>query len=83
MDRYIQKASTKNSNKLNERKRFYLIVENDIMMDNKQMLDHIQLNKRGSKLKTYSGGEDHKHFLAYTDDAELVLKDIVSFILGK
>ena len=79
MDTYIAKESKK-SNALHYKSRFYLLVNNDAMMDNDKMLNHIEKNKPGSQVKIYQGGSKPKHFLTFTPDAQAALADIHNFI---
>ena len=82
MDDFIAEETAKVQNSLNGHKRFYLMVRGDEMMDNKKMLAHIAKNPLGAELpKFYKGGFDHKHFLAFTEDSDIVLDDIVAFLL--
>ncbi len=80
MNRHIEDQSGENSDFINS-KRFYLLVEDDVMMDNDKMLQHINDNKGNSQIKFYQGGEHKKHFLAFTADADTVINDIDQFLL--
>jgi alpha-beta hydrolase superfamily lysophospholipase len=79
MDKYIAEQS-KYSNPLHNKKRLYLLVNNDAMMDNDKVMAHIQKNKPGSQVNVYEGGAKHKHFLTFTPDAQAALADIHLFI---
>ncbi|MFT6261427.1 MAG: alpha-beta hydrolase superfamily lysophospholipase [Bermanella sp.] len=79
MDKYIEDQS-EHSNPLHNKKRFYLLVNDDAMMDNDKVIAHIEKNKMGSKVKYYEGGSIHKHFLTFTNDAQAALSDIHEFI---
>ena len=80
MDKYIADQSEYN-NPLHKKKRLYLLVNDDAMMDNIKVLAHIEKNKLGSEVKFYEGGSTHKHFLTFTADAQAALSDIHEFIL--
>jgi len=81
MDKFISKTDVKTNNLLNGQKRFYVMVNGDEMMDNQKVLSHIERNPQGADYKLYEGGADHKHFLAFTEDSEIVLNDIVEYLL--
>lgn len=61
-------------------RRFYLLVHQDPMMDNIKMMDYIRDNSENAIAKIYEGGEDHRHYLLFTEDAFDVLSDIDRFI---
>ena len=79
MDEYIADQSER-SNSLHNKKRLYLLVNNDAMMDNVKVMDHIQKNKPGSQVEFYNGDKNPKHFLTFTPDAKAALSDIHNFI---
>ena len=81
MDKFIADEDVKSGNKLNGQKRFYVMVNGDEMMDNGAVLSHKNRNPQGAEFKFYEGGADHKHFLAFTEDAEMVLNDVVEYLL--
>ena len=80
MDKFISKKSNGKSN-LGHIPRFYLMVKNDVMMDNEKMIKHINKNSQLAEYKWYSGGDDNRHFLTFTKDKFEALSDIVDFIL--
>lgn len=61
-------------------KRLYLLVNDDVMMDNGKMLKHIADYKGNSEVKFYQGGDYNKHFLAFTQDADNAINDIDQFL---
>lgn len=64
-------------------RRFYLVVDGDPMMDTARTVNYVQQFSENAVLKLYSGGADHRHFLAFTADAEIVLADIDQFLLAE
>jgi|GEM_PF-3487167 len=67
-------------NPLFNKKRLYLLVKDDAMMDNLKVMKHIQKNKQGSQVNIYHGDKNPKHFLTFTPDAQAALADIHHFI---
>lgn len=78
MDSYIAN-NIENNTAILSVPRFYLLVDQDPMMDNDKVKDHINKIKTNSIIKNYDGGKGGKHFLAFTTDANTVIKDIHSF----
>lgn len=68
---------------LTKTRRFYLIVDGDPMMDTIRTLGYVQQYSQLAAAKRYPGGADHRHFLEFTEDAELALLDIDAFIHGQ
>ncbi|WP_018416319.1 alpha/beta fold hydrolase [Teredinibacter turnerae] len=68
---------------LTQYKRFYLVVDGDPMMDTAQTVDYVTQYSENAVLKLYSGGVDHRHFLAFTEDADIVIDDIDLFLSGE
>lgn len=81
LDKYIATHSPENT-AIQSVPRFYLLVNQDPMMDNQKVQSHIEQIKKNSTLKFYQGGKNHKHFLTFTEDAQQVIQDIHHFILG-
>lgn len=79
MDQYISNNIETNT-AISNVPRMYLLVDDDPMMDNRKVLEHIGKNKTGTVVKHYSGGPDHKHFLTFTPDADKAISDIHQFI---
>ena len=79
MDTYIAEKSQQ-PNALHHKSRLYLLVNNDAMMDNQKVIEHIEKNKSGSQVKFYQGDSNPKHFLTFTPDAHAALSDIHTFI---
>jgi len=65
---------------LTQIRRFYLIVNGDPMMDNVKTAQYISDNDINSYAKFYEGGQDHKHFLAFTSDMQEALLDMHAFL---
>ena len=63
-------------------RRFYLLVHQDPIMDNIKMMEYIRANSENAIAKIYEGGEDHRHYLLFTEDAFDVLSDIDRFFMG-
>ncbi len=62
---------------------FFLLVRNDVMMDNQKMLADIRDRSLDAHYKYYQGGDLNKHFLMFTEDRDEALDDIVKFISGR
>lgn len=68
---------------LTKTRRFYLIVDGDPMMDTARTLNYVHQYSQLAAAKRYPGGADHRHFLEFTEDADLALLDIDAFIQGQ
>lgn len=62
---------------------FYLMVKNDIMMDNDLMEQHIRSHTTKSVFKYYQGGPENKHFILFTEDRNEAIDDILLFLEGR
>ena len=80
MDKNIA-AHEGNNLDFSKSKRFYLMVNDDVMMDNEKMQQHIVNNQGNNQVKFYQGGKENKHFLAFTADADAAINDIDQFLL--
>ncbi len=80
MDKNIAAHEGKNLD-FSKSKRFYLMVNDDVMMDNEKMQQHIANNQGNNQVKFYQGGKENKHFLAFTADADTAINDIDQFLL--
>jgi len=83
MDDFIKEKSADVKNSLNSQERLYVMVRGDEMMDNGKVLAHIAQNPDGAQSKFFNGGKKHKHFLAFTEDADKVFDYIVNFLSPK
>lgn len=61
----------------------YLMVENDILMDNVKMKQHIETRGSDAVYKFFPGGPENKHFILFTEDADEALGDIQLFLEGR
>jgi len=62
---------------------FYLMVRDDVMMNNDKMQKDIEEHASDSVFKYYSGGSENKHFLLFTEDREEAIADILAFLDGR
>lgn len=60
--------------------RFYLYVPADPMMDNQRLRSYLTLAPDNTVVKAYSGGDDHRHLLAFTADMQQSILDIDDFL---
>ncbi len=60
-------------------RRFYLLVDQDPLMNNVRMMEYIRRNADNAIAKIYQGGPDNRHFLTFTEDAVEAVNDIDSF----
>ena len=62
---------------------FYLLVQNDPMMDNDKVEAYLEARATDSLVKYYDGGPDDAHFLLFTEDGDQALADIIAFLDGR
>jgi alpha-beta hydrolase superfamily lysophospholipase len=62
---------------------FYLMVRDDVMMNNDKMQKDIEEHASDSVFKYYAGGPENKHFLLFTEDREEAIADILAFLDGR
>lgn len=82
ISQFIQTNSGRVNSYLPNIKRFYLLVRQDPMMDNIKMMDYIRDNSENAIVKIYNGGENHRHYLLFTEDVFDLLSDIDHFFMG-
>jgi hypothetical protein len=86
---YLQTAKMDHYIKSHKRKQripvpaLYVMVKDDVMMNNSKVEKHVEKRVENAWLKYYSGGSKHKHFVLFTADREEVLHDVSAFLSGE